>query len=113
MPLSDDEEKILAEIEANIRKSDPDLAQHVEQTNIFRYSGKRLALSSLGIVILLGVIVATFTNAWPIAFAAFGAMVVVGISLANHITKIGRAGVGEARDYAQRKSASPWKTRGQ
>ena len=46
MPLSENEEKILADIEANIRRSDPDLAQHVEQTTIYRHSGRRILFSN-------------------------------------------------------------------
>jgi hypothetical protein len=113
MPLSDDEEKILAEIEANIRQSDPHLAQHVEQTTVYRHSGKRIVGSIIVIIVLLGIIVATFTNLWPVAFAAFGAMVIVGIALVDHIVKIGRAGVDEARKQAKKmNNTSSWRTRG-
>lgn len=111
MPLSEDEEKILAEIEKNIRKSDPGLAQHVEQTTVYRHSGRRIALSVVGIIVLLVLIVFTFTNAWPIAFVAFGLMVLVGISLVDHIVKIGRAGVDDARKQAHKISPAPWRSR--
>ena len=112
MPLSENEEKILAEIEKNIRQSDPDLAQHVEQTTVYRHSGRRIAFSVIGIIALLVVIVVTFTNAWPIAFVAFGVMVVVGISLVDHIVKIGRAGVDDARKQARKMGPStPWRSR--
>ena len=114
MPLSDNEEKILAEIEANIRKSDPGLAQHVEQSTVYRYSGRRIALSVCGIVALLVVIVATFSSrAWPVAFIAFAAMVAIGISLVDHMVKIGRAGVDDARKQAQKIDRSSWRSRGQ
>lgn len=106
MALSDHEEKILKQIEAGIRKSDPGLAQHVEQTNIYKYSGKKIALSVMALIALLALIIITFTNALPIAFIAFILMIVVGISLANHIVKIGRASVDEAREYARKNSAS-------
>lgn len=113
MPLSEDEEKILAEIEANIRTTDPGLAQHVEQTTVYRHSGKKIVGLVALIVVLLGIIVATFTNIWPVAFAAFGVMVAVGISLVNHVVKIGRAGVDEARKQAKKMNqSSSWRSRG-
>lgn len=113
MPLSDDEEKILAQIEAGIRKTDPGLAQQVEETTVYKYSGRRLILSVVSILLLLAIIVATFTNFWPVAFAAFGIMVFVGISLVDHVVKIGRAGVDEARKQAKKMNqSSTWK-RGQ
>lgn len=95
MPLSENEEKILADIEANIRKSDPGLAQHVEQTTIYRHSGRRILFSVLGLVALLVVIVVSFTKLWVLAFVAFGAMVVIGISLVDHVVKISKAGVDD------------------
>jgi hypothetical protein len=102
MPLSDEEEKILAQIEAGIKKTDPGLAQHVEQTNLYRYSGRRIAFSILGIIALLALMVVTFTNAWPVAFVSFAIMVVIGISLVDHIVKIGRASVDDAKKQAQK-----------
>lgn len=95
MPLSENEEKILADIEANIRKSDPGLAQHVEQNTIYRHSGRRILLSVLGLVALLVVIVVSFTKLWPVAFIAFIAMVIIGISLVDHVAKISKAGVDD------------------
>ncbi|HMS24684.1 MAG TPA: DUF3040 domain-containing protein [Acidimicrobiia bacterium] len=113
MPLSDNEEKILAEIEANIRKSDPGLAQHVEQSTVYRHSGRRIVFSVLGILALLIIIVFTFSSsAWPVAFVAFALMVIVGISLVDHVVKIGRAGVDDARKQAHKiNPPSSWRTR--
>lgn len=113
MPLSDDEEKILAEIEAGIRKSDPNLAQHVEQSTVYRHSGRRIAFSVAGIVALLAVIIFTFsTSLWPVAFGAFVIMVIIGISLVEHMVKIGRAGVDDALKQAHRISPpASWKGR--
>lgn len=110
MALSNHEEEILKQIEDGIRQSDPDLAQHVEQTNIYKYSGKKIALSVVALLLLLGLIVFTFTNAFPVAFVAFVLMVFVGIGLANHLMTIGRVSVDEAREYA-RKSSSNWQQR--
>ncbi len=112
MPLSDNEEAILAEIEANIRKSDPDLAQHVEQTTVYRHSGRKIAISVAGIVALLVVIVFTFSSpAWPVAFVAFAGMALIGMSLVDDIVKIGRVGVDDARKQAQRMDKTSWRTR--
>jgi uncharacterized membrane protein YdbT with pleckstrin-like domain len=102
MPLSENEEKILADIEANIRRSDPDLAQHVEQTTIYRHSGRRILFSVLGLVALLIVIVISFTQTWWISFIAFGAMVAIGISLVDHVVKISKAGVDDVIRQSKR-----------
>jgi hypothetical protein len=113
MPLSNDEEKILAQIEAGIRKSDPNLAQQVEQSTVYRYSGRRIALSIFGIIALLATIVFTFSgDFWIVSFVAFGIMVLVGISLVEHMVKIGKAGVDDAMKQAQKINPStPWRGR--
>lgn len=95
MPLSENEEKILADIEANIRRSDPGLAQHVEQNTIYRHSGRRILFSVLGLLAFLAIIIISFTKAWYISFIAFGVMVVIGISLVDHVVKISKAGVDD------------------
>lgn len=111
MPLSDDEERILAQIEAGIKKSDPGLAQQVEQTTVYRYSGRKIALLIGTILVLFAAIIFTFsTELWPVAFIAFALMVMVGISLVDHMLKIGRAGVDDARKQAQRmNTSSSWR----
>ncbi len=111
MPLSDNEEKILAEIEANIRKSDPGLAQQVEQSTVYRHSGRKIAMSVGGIVLLLVVIVLTFsTPAWPVAFIAFTGMALIGMSLVDNIVKIGKVGVDDARKQAKRIDPTSWRS---
>ena len=95
MPLSENEEKILADIEANIRRSYPGLAQHVEQSTIYRHSGKRILISVVGLLLCLVAIVFSFTQVWWISFLAFGVMVVIGISLVDHVVKISKAGVDD------------------
>ena len=113
MPLSEDEEKILAQIEAGIRKTDPNLAQQVEQSTVYRHSGRRSIFSVIGIVALLVVILFTFsTPLWPIAFVSFGLMVIVGILFVENIVKIGRAGVDDAIKQANRMNPTgSWKGR--
>jgi len=66
---------------------------------------------SPGIIALLVVIVITFSSshAWPVAFVAFTAMVIIGISLVDHIVKIGRAGVDDARKQAHRINPTSWR----
>ena len=54
MPLSEDEERILLEIEENLYESDPELAREVSETTVYTKSFKNLKWSLL--VFLLGVV---------------------------------------------------------
>ncbi|MFN8016374.1 MAG: DUF3040 domain-containing protein [Acidimicrobiia bacterium] len=113
MPLSDDELKILAQIEEGIKKTDPNLAQQVEQSSVYKYSGKKIALSIFVSVVLLATILFTFSSKlWPIAFIAFIIMVFVGISFVDHIVKITRASAQDAKKQAQKiNTSSTWRSR--
>ena len=59
MPLSEDEQRILAEIEKNLHESDPRLAREVSETTVYRHALGPLKWSLLGIVLGVVVMVAT------------------------------------------------------
>ena len=42
MPLSEDEQRILQEIEQQLYASDPELAREVSSTTVYRHAGRNL-----------------------------------------------------------------------
>ena len=42
MPLSDDEQRILSEIEANLYETDPSLAEEVRDTTVFKHGFRNM-----------------------------------------------------------------------
>ncbi len=42
MPLSEDEQRILKEIEANLTETDPRLVQEVSETTLYRHSARAI-----------------------------------------------------------------------
>ena len=42
MPLSEDEQRILKEIEANLNETDPRLVQEVSETTLYRHSARAI-----------------------------------------------------------------------
>lgn len=96
MPLSEDEQRILGEIEANLRASDPDLARQVGSTTVYTESLRRL---KWGIVALVAALVATIlllSVSHLAAFAGFVAMVGAAVFVESNARKLGRAGMNEA-----------------
>ena len=51
MPLSEDEQRILQEIEQQLYASDPQLARDVSSTTIYRHAGRNLKWAALGFVL--------------------------------------------------------------
>jgi hypothetical protein len=92
MPLSEDEQRILREIEANLSVTDPKLVQQVSDTTLYRHSARLIKWSVLGFVGGLVLLLATFTRA--LALGVLGFLVMLGCLLVieRNLRKIGRAG---------------------
>src|SRR5262249_47598353 len=71
MPLSEDEQRILREIEANLSVTDPKLVQQVSDTTLYRHAARMIKWSVLGFVVGLTITVTTFTSVLPLAVGGF------------------------------------------
>ena len=92
MPLSEDEQRILQEIEQQLYASDPQLAREVSSTTIYRHAGRNLKWAAAAFV--LGTIIMIFTLAisfW-LSFVGFGVMLAAAIFFERNLRKMGRAG---------------------
>ena len=54
MPLSEDEQRILNQIEQQFYESDPAFAQQVSQTTLYRHAFGRVKWGILGLIVGLG-----------------------------------------------------------
>jgi sulfite exporter TauE/SafE len=92
VPLSEDEQRILSEIEQHLYASDPQLVREVSQTTVYRHAGRNLKWAALGFVAGLVFMLATFTASIVLAFAGFLAMLASAIIFERNLRKMGRAG---------------------
>jgi Protein of unknown function (DUF3040) len=95
MPLSDREQKILAEIERHFYEEDPALVRAVRNIDRKRRVGLRLPL--VGVVLGLAVIGVTFTSSTILAVVGF-AVLVVSASFLVHAVKARSEEVAADRD---------------
>lgn len=97
MPLSEEEQRILAQIEASLRASDPDLARHVGSGKVSRDTKRRLQLSLVAFVAALVASILLLSVNFVLAFvaflAAFGSLVYVQAD----IRSLSRARISQAR----------------
>lgn len=95
MPLSEDEERILSEIEHQLRASDPDLARHVGETTVYSDPLRRTRLAVVGLVLgLVVTIVLLFAvNAYVAFIVGFGMMFASAFHLERNIRHLGRVGL--------------------
>jgi hypothetical protein len=92
VPLSEDEERILQEIEQQLHASDPQLAREVSSTTLYRHAGRNLKWATLGFVAGLVFMVATFTTSTWLGVVGFLAMLGSAIAFERNLRKMGKAG---------------------
>lgn len=95
MPLSEDEQRILAEIEKNLHESDPRLAREVGETTIYRHALGSLKWSVMGIIVGLVVMVGTLQIHYLAAFGGFLLMLASAIGLERNLKVMGKAGADQ------------------
>ncbi len=93
MPLSEDEQRILQEIERNFYDSDPAFAREVSTTTLYRHAGRNLKWAGVGFVVGLAVLIAGFTQSVLLGFLGFLVMVACAFWFYVNLAKMGRAGL--------------------
>ena len=93
MPLFEDEQRILREIEANLSVTDPKLVQQVSDTTLYRHSAKMIKWALLVLIVGLTVLVMSFTSVLPLAVCGFLLMLFCLLVIEHHVRKMGRAGL--------------------
>ena len=92
MPLSEDEERILHEIEQQLHATDPQLVREVSSTTLYRHAGRNLKWAALGFVAGLVFMVLTFTTSTVLGVVGFLAMLGSAIAFERNLRKMGKAG---------------------
>ena len=92
MPLSDEEQKILREIEAQLSATDPALAARAE-TTVYRHAGRNIKWAGLGFIAGLVLIVTTFATSLIAGFVGFLVMLGCLFVIERNARKLGKAGL--------------------
>lgn len=108
MPLDEREQRILQEIERRFYEEDPDLAHTVRSIQKSASSRRSLYLAVAGLIVGIGLTLATFAfNQW-LALAGFVVMVVSGTALVQVLRRragkapIGLSAAGSMGDWLNR-----------
>ncbi len=96
MPLSEEEQRILGEIEANLRASDPDLARQVGTTTVYTELSRRLKWGVVAFVAALIASILLLTVNYLLAFAGFLAVFAAAVFVESNARRLGKAGVNDA-----------------
>ena len=92
MPLSEDEERILQEIEQQLHATDPRLVREVSSTTVYRHAGRNLKWAAVGFLAGLVFMVMTFTTSTWLGVVGFLGMLAAAIAFERNLRKMGKAG---------------------
>jgi hypothetical protein len=93
MPLSEDEQRILKDIEANLSVTDPKLVQQVSDTTLYRHATRMIKWAVAGFVAGLVILLTTFTTVLALGVVGFLIMLFCLLVIERNVRKIGRAGL--------------------
>lgn len=109
MPLSEEEKRILDEIERNLEREDPRLAKEVGETTIYRHALGSLRWSVVLIVAGLAVILGTLRIHYLLALGGVALMVIGGLGVERNLSVMGRAGLQQMSSAIRSASQPPAK----
>jgi len=92
VPLSEEEQRILREIEQRYYTHDKKSAQRIGQTTLPRYLARNCAWAALGFVFGLVVLLASFEFSWVLAIVGFLIMVGSALWFTQNLRKMGHHG---------------------
>jgi hypothetical protein len=93
MPLSDEEQKILREIEAQLNATDPGLVEQVSKTTLYRHSARMIRWAAIGLLGGLILLIFTFASSVWVGAIGFGIMLFCSLVIERHARKLGKAGL--------------------
>jgi len=91
MPLSEHEQRILAELEESLSKQDPRFAKNVRETNIYSHSGRRVRWGVAGFLVGLIVLVLCFSHSVLLGLLGVALMFISAVVVERNARLLGRA----------------------
>ncbi len=101
MPLSEDEQRILSEIEQQLYESDPGLAHEVSSTTVFSHGFKHIRLATVGFFAGLAFLLFTLSVSFWLAFVGFLIMLGSAWYGERNLRKVGKAGLEKVTGTAR------------
>lgn len=93
VPLSEDEQRILLEIEQRLTEEDPDLVREVASTTVYTHALRNLKLASALFVVGVVVMIWLLAAHPVLAFGGFLVMLVAAVIFERNARRLGKAGV--------------------
>jgi hypothetical protein len=93
VPLSEDEQRILNEIEQKLKESDPHLAREVSSYTVYRHAWRNIKWALVAFVAGFVLLIATLSTSFLFAFVGFLVMLGAALMFERNGRRLGRAGL--------------------
>ena len=93
VPLNEDEQRILQEIERQFHADDPESAKRISSTTLPRYLARNSRWAALGFLVGLAILIVGFASSWILGVFGFLVMVGSAVVLIQNLHKMGRLGL--------------------
>ena len=95
MPLSEDEQRILSEIESHLYESDPELAREVAETTVYTHAFRNIKWAALGLLLGVVIMIWMLSTSYLLSFGGFLVMLGSLLFLERNARRVGKAGLGQ------------------
>lgn len=92
MPLSEHEQRILAELEESLVRHDPRFADRVASKTVYRHAGRQCKWSAVTFVVGLAVLVAFYSQSIVLGLLGVAVMFASAVVFERNLRRLGRAG---------------------
>jgi len=109
VPLSDHEQRILAELEESLVRQDPEFAERVRTESVYRHAGRNLKWAGVTFVVGVVMLVALYAKSPIAGFLGVIVMFASAVWFERNLRRMGRAGwhdLTRQRDGEQSKAAA-------
>ena len=92
MPLSDHEQRILAELEESLVRQDPEFAERVRSETVYRHAGRYCKWAAVTFVLGVVILVAFYSRSVIAGFVGVVIMFASAVWFERNLRRMGRAG---------------------
>lgn len=92
MPLSEHEQRILAELEESLSSADPAFVERVRSETVYRHAGRRCWWAAAAFIVGVAMVVALFSTSLIGAFVGVAVMFGSAVWFERNLRRMGKAG---------------------
>jgi hypothetical protein len=92
VPLSEHEQRILAELEESLVRQDPEFAERVRSETVYRHAGRYCKWAAVAFVAGLAILVAFYSQSVAVGLFGVAVMFVSAVVFERNLRRMGKAG---------------------